>query len=129
MPMTYEIDLQKGEVIFTGTGTLTESEILDCVKAMRVDPALASGMPRLSDCTRVQILDISSAGFSSLIEHLQSTADPNGLAKNALVVSNTHGFGLGRMFSAMSEGQTDVELKVFYDLEEARSWLHAKPQA
>ncbi len=125
MPMSYTIDPVAGVVRIAGSGLLTDREMVDCIDALRHDPALEPGMNTLSDMRRIEV-GFTSAGVESMVEIMRATEERRGDSRAAIVVSEEVAFGMARMFELISEN-ADVHpnFRVFYDFEQATAWLRS----
>lgn len=123
MPLSYQINENQGAVIFTGTGVLTDDGMYACIKEMRHDQRLKPGMPRLSDMREVKEFKVTGPGYQKIISLMQETSSSKSTARNAVLVSSGPGDFMGRMFSVMNHGQSDVEFRVFHDIQAAHDWL------
>ena len=125
MPMSYTIDSDAGVISITGEGLLTDSEMIDCVDALRHDPALRPEMNTLSDMRRIEV-GFTSAGVEKMVEVMRATEDRRGAAKAAIVVSEDVAFGMARMFESIADfSGVHPEFRVFRDIQSAVDWLQS----
>ena len=57
------------------------------------------------------------------IEGIKRASDKRRGGKAAWVVGDKLGFGMGRMFEIKSEGKLPINIRVFYDVHEAKKWI------
>ena len=124
MPMSYRIDPHDGVALLSASGTLTDDEMIDCVARLRADPALAPGMPTLSDMRGVTELQITSDGIQQMFDMMTKTEPNRGDAQAAIVTGNDLTFGMARMMSMMGDAKhLHPHFRAFHDMPEARAWL------
>ena len=128
MPMHYTIDLAQRVVRITGSGKLTDAEMLACVSALRADPALARDMPTLSDMRDIEVA-FTPEGVRQMIAIMRTAPTERALAKVAIVVGTDAAFGMGRMFELQADDSNDPDFRIFRDMALADAWLGLTPQS
>ena len=125
MALTYSIDESASLIRVRWDGDPKDQTSADSLKQLLTDPALRPGLNYLSDQRGLE-----SPGTTPLVtgavHFLQRLAQTQGPFKCAVVVAREASFGMGRMAEAFTSG-TDVEVKAFYSIEDAESWL-AEPR-
>ena len=122
MPISYHIDEGKGLVVTTATGTLTDSDILQLKARLVADPRWKPGMRELSDVRLIDRLEVTTEGVRQMM--MRDRLDAAALAsyRLAIVVAHELAYGMARMYQILTE-QSIPNVRVFRDLEEAKSWL------
>jgi hypothetical protein len=123
MPISYKIDEDRGLVLTTATGTLTDADILSLKALLAADPRWRPGMRELSDVRGVERLDVTTAGVRQMAAW-DAAADPAiGQYRLAIVASRDHVFGMARMYEMLTD-QSVPGVSVFRDIDEAIRWLN-----
>ena len=122
MPMTYVIDRHTHLVRITGTGVLTDEEMIQCVLDLRGDPALEPDMSTLSDMRDIEVA-FTEQGIKTMVEVMKQTSELRKKAKAAIVVGSDLAFGMGRMFEMRADESVDPSFMIFRDMDAAREWL------
>jgi hypothetical protein len=120
--MTYTIDVEARLVRMSGSATLTDAEMLECISALLVDPLLEPDMDTLSDMRDIEI-GFTREGVERMVAVMESRRDSRAASKAAIVVSTDVAFGMGRMVELRSEGQTEPRFRIFRDMRVACEWL------
>lgn len=122
MPITYRIDEENGVVFTTGSGVLTEAELLLHKKKVIADPRFKPGFVELSDVRSIADLEITASGLERFVAQDDSDADRLKGFRLAIVVSGALEFGMGAMYEMMSR-ENNRDVRIFRDLSLARDWL------
>ena len=122
MPMTYVIGPHHHLVRITGTGVLTDEEMIRCVSDLRSDPALEPDMRTLSDMRHIEVA-FTAKGIDEMVRVMDTTAERRKKAKAAIVVSSDLAFGMGRMLEMTAEERADPRFMIFRDMDAAYEWL------
>ncbi len=126
MPVGYRIDSEAGVVFVRGEGAITCADLERyCVGVVR-DPAYRAGMHELADFRGARDGGLTPGDLYKLRDLNKSLADQLAPSRLAYVVDSDLGFGLARMFGALSE-ESPVDHAVFRELKEARAWLGLPP--
>jgi hypothetical protein len=122
MPISYRIDEPRGLILTTASGVLTDSDILQLKASLLADPRWKPGMRELSDVRMIDRLEVTAAGVAQMM--LRDAADAAALAsyRLAIVVAHDLAYGMARMYQMLTE-QSVPNVRVFRDMEEAKSWL------
>jgi hypothetical protein len=121
--MSYRIDTVQKAVFLEGSGVLTDEEMIDCVRHLRGDAQLETGMPTLSDMRAVQRLAISRRGIDEMIAVMAATDANRGAAKAAIVASEDLQFGMARMLQMKADEKVHPEFRVFREMAAAKAWI------
>ena len=122
MPMMYTLDHDTGLVRITGSGRLTDDDMVTCIECLRADPGLEPDMSTLSDMRGVDMA-LTPRGIEQMLAVMRRTADRRHSAKAAIVVDTDLAFGFGRMFELRAEDQTEPRFRIFRDMDAAEEWL------
>ena len=123
MPISYEMDRESAIVRVTAIGDITLEEERKCFEEILSEPEHCPGCSIL--------LDNRERGEPASTEHVKGMAqafhdhqDDVGYARLAILVAKEVSFGLGRMFSTLTE-HLPLEASVFRDIDEAETWLRS----
>ncbi len=122
MPISYFIDKEMGVAFATGSGELTEQELLNHKRRLFSDPDFHPGFVELSDVTSIEKLSVTPEGIQRFVAQDSANAPGNEHYKLAIVVSEDFAFGMGRMYE-MSTSEHFSNVGIFRDVNEARAWL------
>jgi len=107
--------------ILTVTGDVTPEQILDALGEF-----YGSGFTErlLWDFSGATAADFPSKGLEEILAFARNHAHLRTSGKTAIVVSGVLGFGMGRMYSILSEVKGHpIPHRVFRDMNEAITWL------
>jgi len=121
MPIIYSIDRDRGIACVKADGKVTHREDMECFGNLLSDAEFRPGLLLLLDYRGRESV-ASSQEVRELVEHSGKVRPILGDARCAIVVSSDVAFGMGRMYSALSE-HSFVPTNVFRDIDEARQWL------
>jgi hypothetical protein len=122
MPIHYRIDRKHDVIFVVGEGDLALADVAAYCRGVVEEPDYRPGLNELVDFRGVTYESVSSADLRKLREVNRALSDKVGSSRLAYVVSDDLGFGLGRMFMALSD-DSKIEHRVFRELAEARKWL------
>ncbi len=128
MPMSYRIDKTQNVVFMEGNGTLTDEDMVDCIRRLREDADLEANMMTLSDMRPVERLAITTSGIETMIGLMKATGASRGEAKAAIVAAEDVQFGMARMFQSKAEDTVNPQVQVFRDIAAARIWIGLAPE-
>jgi hypothetical protein len=115
------IDLKKGIVYSTVTGTITVAEVRADMARLAVEPVYAPDMPGIIDM-RNATAGLSSDELRQIAEVVKNSPKVVAHTRRALLVGSSLMYGLYRMFATfVSDGTT--EYRVFSDEQLARAWV------
>ena len=117
MPMTSEIDVDRGLVLTRLVGPVSVTEVEEHNRDLAKDPRFKPHFRQLVDVSEMTKLFDAPAVGKSAEEHIFSPG-----ARRAVVAPSDGAFGMSRMFAIQSEsaGQT---IQVFREMSEAKKWL------
>ena len=122
MPITYSIDHERGVVLTTASGVLTDDELLHHKRKMTSDPNFKPGLVGLSDIREIAELAVTTEGIRSLVKQDALDAERLKGFKLAIVASDDVVFGMARMYQTMTQDNV-FNVRIFRDLDEAKKWL------
>jgi hypothetical protein len=118
--ITCLIDPQRRLVLLAGSETLTAAEVLDVQRRLRADPAFDPTYKLLADYRAVQDSDFTPENMRVIAANVPFDKR----SRRAFVAPGRLGFGLARMFQAISGAATpDGPIQVFRTIEAAEAWL------
>ena len=121
MPISYDIDEERGFVRTVATGRLTDAELLEHKHALMADPRFRDGMKELSDIRGVDDLQVTPQGVMRAASFDSANNAAMGTHRLGLLVPSDYVFGMARMYQMRTDQNMGVE--VFRDDEEAQRWL------
>jgi len=120
--MSYTIDQEQKVIRITGSGSVTDADMLGCIKALRSDPLLEPDMRTLSDMRDIEVA-FTSDGIRQLIIIMRKAPAGRAKVKAAIVVSSSLSYGMGRMLAQYSDDEIHPSFQIFRDMAEAVDWL------
>jgi len=124
MAISHEIDLTNNLLRISGSGVVTNDDMLKCVDAIRSDPNLVPGMPSLSDMRNVTQLEVDNDGLRQTMDAMAATREKRGKAKVAIVVSDDAKFGFARMTTSIADTfAPGMNFRAFRSMADAEEWL------
>lgn len=124
MPISYQIDEEHNLVLTTGSGVITDEDILQHKNRLLSDPNFKPGMRELSDLRGIERLDVTPDGVMKMVQHDETHAPEVTAHRLAIVASKDVVYGMARMYQSLTE-QIVVNVRIFRDFEAARAWLEA----
>jgi hypothetical protein len=122
MPVEHRYDAALRTLFVTFTGEVSETELLDTARKLSADPSIPPGRRELVDLSRIENSDVTSAALRR-VAHIYSETDKQPEdSQVAIVAPGDLYYGLSRMYEAFRRS-SPVEIRVFRELAEARSWL------
>jgi hypothetical protein len=123
MPASYEINLSLRLVESQASGMLTEADLSGHFHALKIDPQFNPDFRQLWDLRLVTRFDVSPEFIQAYAS--QSIFAPN--SRRAFIVPQDEGFGLARIFAALSEYFGHDAIEIFRDHASALRWLESPP--
>ena len=121
MPITYDIDVDRGMLIIEADGAVSQAERLDAMRAWRNDPRFRPGLQtlcNLSDTVSTPTLP----ELAEIVDVIKQHAHLIGRKKLAIVTSQPATFGVSRQFGAMAPASL-LTVQVFRERDGALAWL------
>jgi hypothetical protein len=122
MPMTYTIDAPRQLVRATGSGVLTDDDVMNHRQALATDPAFTAGMRELSDICAVTDFQVTPAGVRIMVAADVKMVPSGGMHKLAVVAEENVAYGMSRMYQTFGEPNIR-SVGVFRNIKEAEAWL------
>lgn len=121
MPFSYVIDVEHNVIRETYTGDVQLEELYEMCRQQWRDPLYRPGLNMLTDfrSARMQITYDEMQAFAVFIGRQES------VQRHAIVVGREVGYGLARMFTALSEATSPYwdSLRVFFNFDDANHWV------
>ncbi len=106
----------------TGTGTLTDGDVLELKRLLAADPACAAGMPQLTDIRGVTDFQVTSDGVRRMVAHDAKESSALADSRLAIVAGEEAAFGMARMYQTLTES-VRPHVCIFRDYAAAARWL------
>ena len=127
MPLKVRVDPEKKVLYLDGSGVVTDDDLLEYVQEY-LSKEEYSSFDEFLDLSRSDLFDLTYAGLSRLAEAAAATDSDATRTKIAILVSETLGKGLSRMYQSLREGKGGRrETRIFMDESECREWLGLLP--
>jgi hypothetical protein len=128
MPLDVTVDPQRELIIADGRGLVTDQDLLGYIREYLQDKGL-SEYDELFDLSRADLLDLSYTGLARVAEAAAATDSDSIPTKIAVLVSESSGMTLSRMYQVLREDQGGSRrIRLFWDREACLAWL-GLPQA
>ena len=122
MPMSYVIDTPNNLIRTSGTGVLTDDDVMAHRKALTSDPAFNSKMREISDIREVTDFRVTPAGIRLMVAFDVKVVPAGGMHQLAVVARENVAYGMSRMYQTLDEPNIR-SVGVFRTYEEAAAWL------
>jgi len=127
VPLTVRIDADRELLLVEGTGSVTDADLLRYIEEYLSDDRFRS-YDELFDLSQSDLLDLTYAGLSKVASQAAATDPTSAQPKIAILVSETLGIGLSRLYQSLREVKGGRrETRVFLDGTECREWLGLPP--
>ena len=120
--MSYVIDTSKNLISTTGTGVLTDDDVMLHRKSLTADPKFNPKMRELSDIRGVSEFKVTSAGVRLMVASDVKMVPEGGMHQLAVVASENVAYGMSRMYQTLDEPNIRT-VGVFRNYEDAVEWL------
>lgn len=121
MPYQLRIDEAHDCAFIRWQATFMRQEYLDYVRDTAKHPRFKECTKRYHDLRQV-VFDVPSSEVHRVARDQAAREDDSAAVKAAILVDSNLGYGVMRMFAALSE-RPDIHVEVFRDLEAANAWL------
>lgn len=125
MNISTQVDREKSLRRYTLQGLFDVLELIRFVKEVHAAPDFCPSIKILVDLRDADISTVSVEAVETIIENVKNIWSDTGKNRAALVVSDTVGYGVSRMFQSMMSGATVGEVRVFKDMDEALIWIES----
>ena len=120
MPVSYRIDPTQKIVYTTFEGEVTDQQIVRHARKIGSDPEIDGSFAELIHADTSSMIGVSGSGVREAADALRvSTA----IRKIGIVASRNVEFGLARMVELLLADESLIEIQVFREQADARSWL------
>ncbi len=127
MPLKVRIDTDLRLILVDGSGVVTDDDLLGYVKEYLPKEEF-SAYDELIDLSNSDLFDLTYSGLSRLAEAAAATDPDATRPKIGILVSETLGKGLSRMYQSLREVKGGRrETRVFMNMSECREWLGLPP--
>lgn len=123
MPITYEIDREKGLMVTRASGTISASDFFEYVDTILADPANEQ-CDELLILEEIDVEQISAGDIRGAARRSANLSRDDDF-RVAVVAPGDADFGLSRMFQAFRE-LGDERMAVFRSIQDACDWLGVK---
>ena len=123
MPIQHRVEADTGLLVVERTGTVTDDEESESVRARAADPHVTPGIRVLVDCTGLERAD-SASHVRRAAERAVANARNLRCGPVAIVVTTQAAYGMARMYQTLTE-ESHPSTRIFGDVDEARGWLRA----
>ncbi len=123
MKMTFSVSKEEGFIIVSMTGKHHVEDFVQFYHELFATSKSGAIDAVIWDARNLNVGHVTEAEIRNIIRGLQKKSDPQKGGKAAWVVDNKLGFGLARMFQLISSDKLPIDIKVFYDLAEAKEWV------
>jgi hypothetical protein len=123
MPITHEVDRARNIRIHRASGELTFDELSEELRRIYDSDGFQPDQSSLWDLREADVTSFTKEQIASIVEIVRDRWATQGTARSALVVAREVAFGLARMYELQLDAQPADRVRVFYDYEEAESWL------
>jgi hypothetical protein len=116
-------------VVTTGSGVVTDEELLACWQEEYADARIPWEAPGFLDLRAVERFEVTSAGLRKLVALDAKYTEQHGLLmRSAIVAPSDLAFGMSRMYQILSDGDLH-SVGVFRSLSDAEEWLGVRLRA
>jgi hypothetical protein len=123
MEFTISWEGEPEDVTVTTSGDASVEDLDAMTRAVLADERYREGLGILIDHSETRWSRLTAQDARRRVQLLERQAKQIGRQRVAFVVSGAADFGVGRMLTLLVEGRADIESRIFYSAEEARSWL------
>ncbi len=122
MPIDYVFYPEIPLIVTTGSGSLTEEELISVYEEGLADTRVPDGTPELLDLRRVERFEVTAGGVLKLVELETKIENKIGPAPVAVLAPTTHIYGMVRLYQTFAE-MNPQSVRVFHDLDGVEGWL------
>jgi len=120
--MTYTIEPSQNLVIATGTGVLTDDDVMEHRRTLAADPRFSFAMREISDIRQVTDFRLTAAGIKLMVAADAKMVPAGGMHKLAVVAEEDVAYGMSRMYQTLGEPNIR-SVGVFRNYKDAAAWL------
>ena len=119
MPFDYEYEKEQRRHRVRWVGPVTTAALIEAHDEIQGYPHFDPGDDQILDFREATSFDLSTDSIEGVTRRKPSFG---ATSRRAFVTPDDLGFGLGRMFEQLRDGQAG-EIRIFRDMEEAERWL------
>lgn len=120
MEISTVIDKKKNIRWHIVKGVIDVGELTEYLKEIYNSSDLHSEMNVFWDLQKADFSSVPTEEIKSFIIYVANQWGQKGTSKAALVVSHDFGYGISRMYQMMMEGESQSEIAIFRDINEAK---------
>jgi hypothetical protein len=124
--MKHHIQIQEKFALIHVSGTAGPSGFSATAVALLALPEWKPNMNILIDYSDLNLSNVTTRDVDILAQSLAPHREQMGGGFCAIVNTKPLDFGLGRIWQVYMEEYTDLRVAVFYDIDEAKSWLQSR---
>ena len=124
----YRIFAEHGLIVIWILGEAGVADLIRTIEEIIVDPAFSPDYDVICDFSGL-VVDYTSDEIRWLGDFVVNLPKGTRRSRNAIVVTRTAAFGMGRMFEMMAELTNPYEVMVVYSWVAALEWLGKDPKA
>lgn len=123
--MEYSIDMDRtrGLITVSARGDATAADFQSYIADLLKPPCSEVDFNVLSDLRNVNMGTLSGDDVRDIARLVATRRSEVLTIKHAIVVGGPLSFGLARMYQTLSDDVDPQDLRIFYDIDEARRWL------
>ena len=123
MPLHVRVDQVQNIIFVDGLGVVTDEDLLSYVKEY-LDGDELRGFDEFFDLSHADLVDLTYAGLANVARAAAATDPEAEPTKIAILVGETLGLGLSRMYQTLRESKGGRRYtRVFQDRAECHEWL------
>ncbi len=114
---------QKNLVRIKCSGIMQIKVLLEACDQALADPRYSPGMGRIWDVADADLSQITTEQVQEITSYLTAKSDNVNYVRVGVVAEGSLGYGLARVFAAVSEHTAKNEVMPFRSLEDAEAWV------
>jgi hypothetical protein len=118
----YSVSEADGFVEIRFTGATSLDELIQLVAELVGGDPIAHPAAFLVDLTQIEHSDIDYAALTRILDYRESLPTPDGGSRIAIVASEPHLFGMGRMVELRTSAHARTA-RAFHERKESEAWL------
>lgn len=124
MPIAYTFLATPPVHLVSYQGVVTAADFLNSYRAASVDPRYRPGMVEISDFRHAEVIDIDLATIQEFVAWVAGRDDLTGTTlRTGILVGSDVQVGLSRLYAAVSEIDTNEDVRRFRALPDLLAWL------
>ena len=128
MPVEHSFDTDANLLIVVLRGPVSDEDLLKYARHITEDPSISAGHNELIDLREVEtggeVTSPVLRRIASMFSEIDRTPEQT---RVAMVANSDVAYGLSRMYQAF-RSESPLDLRVFREVSEARSWLGLSPE-